>query len=117
MSAPTPNPWLHIGECPFCVNGLCRVRVCKADQNSHHLFAVCDECEASWTEPDTNSKRVFLDPEKPVCPICQSDLHDNSNWAIADDLLKTDWNERTIFEVTNPMPTDSDSDDTLPPAS
>ena len=39
-------PWIHIGECPVCVDGLCRIRCCEGDNGIAHLFAMCDECEA-----------------------------------------------------------------------
>lgn len=91
------NPWIHIGECPVCVNGLCRVRTCTNDGGEHHFYALCDECEATWTEPDTASQKTFPDAENPRCPICIADLFGpQAHWAHADELRGTRWSEYAI---------------------
>ncbi len=92
------NPWIHIGECPVCVNGLCRVRTCSAN-GQRHFFAMCDECEALWLTPSTQSPRTFADSSEPKCPICQQDLYgEQSHWSVIEELKSTDWMENAIFE-------------------
>ena len=100
MNTTPPNPWIHIGECTFCVNGICRVRCCTAVEDEKHLFAVCDECEAIWIEPDTGSEKHFPDPESATCPICPAPLYgDQSRWALAEDLAGTPWETQVIYSV------------------
>ena len=93
------NPWIHIGECPFCVEGLCRVRACT-DASGCHLYALCDECGAAWKEPTTDSPKVFPDLDDPRCPICAQAMYgDHASWARAEDLENTPWSSEAIFDV------------------
>lgn len=101
MSELPPSPWIHIGECPVCVNGLCRVRTCMQD-GSVHFYAVCDECEALWLAPNTASPRTFPDAIQPKCPVCQQDLYGvQAHWALADELRGSEWMANAIFDVPN----------------
>lgn len=94
------TPWIHIGECPVCVNGLCRIRFCEDRQGHGHLYAMCDECEAIWTEPSTSTKRQFPNVDEPECPLCSQPLYGpQAHWATAQELNHTDWSEAAIFEV------------------
>jgi hypothetical protein len=100
MSSSLPESlWIHIGECPCCVNGLCRVRGCQ-DSSGTHLYAMCDECEALWVEPSTNGPRCFPDIDDPRCPICNLPLYGpQAHWAEAQELLGTAWSEVAIFDL------------------
>ena len=109
MTELPPSPWIHIGECPVCVDGLCRVRTCVKDAAAH-FYALCDECEALWIAPNTDSPRTFPGASQPQCPICQQDLYGaQAHWALADELRGTEWMANAIFEVANPGPPDSRS--------
>ncbi len=120
MQNPPNNPWIHIGECPVCVNGLCRVRACHgpcnlgSDQDdpaaSLHLYAICDECEATWTEPSTSTPKTFPDSDDARCPICAEKLYgEQSHWALPQDLLGTAWESQVIFDVASSEPRSDDS--------
>jgi hypothetical protein len=101
MTSIPPSPWIHIGECPVCVNGLVRIRACQSKAGEKHLFAMCDECQATWLEPDTNSKRIFPDAENALCPICSQSLFGpQSHWAWPDDINHShDWSLAAIFDM------------------
>ena len=88
----TPQlPWIHIGECPVCVNGLCRVRTCADEDGDQHLYAICDECEAIWIQPSTSSAIIYPDPDDPLCPICLQPLWgDQAHWSLVPELKETD---------------------------
>ena len=109
MSQQLPSlPWIHIGECPFCVNGLCRVRYCDHQQGPH-LYAMCDECEAMWLEPTTDSPKQFPDAEHPKCPICAGPLYgDSSRWAEPQDLKDSPWQDAAIYDLPSADPTPED---------
>ena len=93
-------PWIHLGECPMCVNGLVRVRCCECPEGSVHCYAICDECEAMWLEPSTSSEARFPKARDPLCPICQAPLFGpQSRWALPDDLGRTEWAEQAIFDL------------------
>lgn len=100
MSSPLPESlWIHIGECPCCVNGLCRVRFCQ-DDNGAHLYAMCDECESLWVEPTTDGPKCFPDIDDPRCPVCALTLYGpQAHWAEAQELLGTPWSEVAIFDL------------------
>lgn len=106
MSQPSPGaPWVHIGECPFCVDGLCRIRVCDHTGTSH-LYAMCDECEAMWIEPTTESAKQFPDAEQPCCPRCPGPLFGpRSRWAEPQDLVDAVWQSAAIVDF--PSETDA----------
>lgn len=61
---------------------------------------VCDECEATWTDP-TLTKR-FLQPsiEHPVCPHCQSPIWSRSSrWADDVDLTMLGWYSQPMMDI------------------
>ena len=110
MSENQAAPWIHIGECPVCVNGLCRVRTCCSLTGKPHLYAMCDECESLWLTPTTDAPRRFPDASDPKCPICQQPLYgEQAHWSNADELPGTEWFANSIFDVP--------SDDMLDPNS
>ena len=93
-------PWIHIGECPLCVNGLCRLRYCEDDHGAAHLFAMCDECEAIWLEPSTSAPAQFPDACEPLCPLCARPLYGpQAHWARSEEVLDLNWNEAAIFDL------------------
>lgn len=118
MSEPPAAPWIHIGECPVCVNGLCRVRTCRSPAGGKtpvgnalvgdlpagtlHFYAMCDECEALWLTPTTDAPRQFPDACEPKCPICQQPLYgEQAHWSHAEELQGTEWSANSIFDVPN----------------
>lgn len=127
MSETPAAPWIHIGECPVCVNGLCRVRTCYSSDRTPHFYAMCDECEALWLTPTTNAPHNFPDVSEPRCPVCQQPLYgEQADWAHGEELQGTQWLANCIFDVPNmdtPItemgddPTDDLRYDTDPPPS
>ena len=107
MSSIPPSPWIHIGECPVCVDGLCRVRSCEDQQGRRHLYAMCDECEAMWVKPDTSSPKTYPRGEEPQCPVCARPLFgDQARWAEPEDIVAhSDWSMAAIFEMPNGLET------------
>ncbi len=105
MSELPPSPWIHIGECPVCVNGLCRVRACQDASGKRHLYAMCDECEALWLKPDTTSERVYPQSEDPLCPICSQPLYGpQAHWAAPDEVaVEPEWSMAAIFEMPSSL--------------
>ena len=105
MNELPPSPWIHIGECPVCVNGLCRVRTCEDEQGRRHLYAMCDECEAIWVKPDTASERVFPRGEEPLCPVCSRPLYgEQAHWTEPEEIAaSSDWSLAAIFEMPNAL--------------
>lgn len=97
MSQPIDS-WIHIGICPVCESGMCRVRRCTGDGTTH-FFALCDECDAIWTEPSTESEeRIYADSDSPTCPICKADLYgDQCDWATLDEITDDAWRSNLIL--------------------
>lgn len=114
MNQPPATPWIHIGECPVCVDGLCRVRTCDPSSGARHFYAICDECEATWTRPDVDSKKTFPDAQDPRCPICAAKLYgEQSHWSVAEELADSEWAENAIFEISTDVITDGGVGDWL----
>ncbi|MBX3423605.1 MAG: hypothetical protein KF752_18770 [Pirellulaceae bacterium] len=100
MSESTTAPWIHIGECPICGDGLCRVRCYQKGNEARHLYAMCDECEAIWLLPSTSTAHFFPDSEHPLCPISGEFLFgDNSRWASLADLRGSQWENEVIINL------------------
>ena len=112
MSSIPPSPWIHIGECPVCVDGLCRVRSCEDNQGRRHLYAMCDECEAIWVRPDTSSPKIYPSSEDALCPLCARPLFgDQARWAEPEDIVAdVDWSLAAIFEMPNGLESSQVSD-------
>ncbi len=100
MSQQPTSPWIHIGECPVCADGLCRVRCSVTEDGMKHLYAMCDECEAIWLEPSTSAKHQFPDPEDPLCPLTSIPLYGSSSrWATTEDIQGTDWENEVVVDL------------------
>ncbi|MCA9133637.1 MAG: hypothetical protein KDA45_10800 [Planctomycetales bacterium] len=111
-------PWIHIGDCPICVDGLCRVRACEDARLGKHLYAMCDECEALWLQPTTDSPSTFPQAEQPQCPVCSQPLYGpQAHWAHAEELRGTAWEENAIFALPSELPPTSAEEDSLGEAS
>ncbi len=100
MNQQPASPWIHIGECPICADGLCRVRCCVTSDGNKHLYAMCDECEAIWLEPSTSAPHQFPDAEDPLCPLSGVPLYGaGSRWATTDDIKGTDWESEVVVDL------------------
>lgn len=109
MSQQPTSPWIHIGECPICTDGLCRVRCSPAADGSKQLYAMCDECEAIWLEPSTSAKHIFPDAEDPLCPLTNVPLYGStSRWASVEDIKGTAWEFEVIVDVPSDVSPASD---------
>lgn len=94
-----PMPLIHLGCCPVCEGGLCRVRVCGVTAGKLHPLAICDECEAMWTEPNLSTPHHYADAEVPRSPITQDPIWDESNrWATVEDICLLGWYEYVYIE-------------------
>lgn len=103
MTESLTTPWIHIGECPICGNGLCRLRCCTLPEGLKKLYAMCDECEAIWLQPSTSTEHLFPDSQEPLCPISGGPLYGGeSRWALPEDLLGSGWENEVIID----LPTD-----------
>lgn len=106
-------PFLHIGDCPVCGDGLCRVRFCTGTDGQKHLYALCDECETIWLQPSTHSQRTVPDSENPQCPFSSESLYGpHSRWATTEDIRGTAWEAETIVEL--PMNLGIETEDQSP---
>ena len=115
------NPKHSISFCPVCGGGLCGIRVCdgpaqatvshtismidddpmcdppsrhSANQvsSNQHGLVVCDECEAIWLSPDTETDHLYPDPENSRCPICHDALWgQSSHWASMQEIGELGW--------------------------
>lgn len=100
MSQLPTSPWIHIGQCPICTDGLCRVRCSEASDGAKLLYAMCDECEAIWVEPSTSAQHQFPDAEDPLCPLTKVPLYGStSRWATIDDICGTAWENEVIIDI------------------
>lgn len=92
---PNTGPSHSVANCPLCGGGLCGIRICTGDDPTQSMpesgFVMCDECEAVWLEPDVTADHIYVDPEKPKCPICRSQLWHNSRWANRDEVKTLGW--------------------------
>ena len=87
----------YIGECRICGGGLRGVRICPAG----HAAVLCDECEAVWTDPDSD-RPMFSTPREAACPTCGADLlGEGSHWAGMREVRASGWREvvRGRYEV------------------
>jgi len=83
-------PKHSIGYCPICGGGLCGVRICGVD--SPHGLVVCDECDATWLEPDLQTAHQYPDVEDPRCPVCNQALWDGpGHWASWHEIESLGW--------------------------
>ena len=86
------NRLFYVCHCPICQQGLCRVRVSTTDDQSIFGCVVCDECEATWTNPSLDERYQQLDPEVPICPKSHVQLWgEMSRWADEVDLSLLGW--------------------------
>ncbi len=116
MTEVPASPWIHIGECPVCVNGLCRVRTCEDQQGQQHFYAMCDECEATWLSPSTDTPRSFPDPDNPLCPVCDRVLYnEQAHWSLAEELSGSPWAKEAVFDVPSSGVSTNTDEDRLTP--
>ncbi len=108
---PNDSVRLCVGECPLCQDGLCMARAYFNDQNQvSYGLLVCDECEAIWLQPDTQSPHVYPDPESPLSPASGGPLYDprHSRWATHEDVEALGWSAKIDATLTHsPLTTDS----------
>ena len=103
------SPQRSIDFCPICGGGLCGIRICGLSPaaeasgqtgDSIHGLIVCDECEATWLEPDVSSQHVYLDAVNAKCPICnQSIWSQQSRWANDADVATLGWSNAVNHDL------------------
>ncbi len=104
------SPWIHIGNCPICGNGLVRLRCSTNGDGEQHLYALCDECEGIWFEPDTSTQVIFPDPDEALCPYTDHALYGpQTRWATLDDIRGTVWEAKA--NVDPPLDDDDQTED------
>lgn len=70
---------------------------------------MCDECEAIWIQPTTESPKQFPNAELPLCPICDGPLYGpDTRWAEPQDVADTAWHAAAIYDVPSMEPTVED---------
>lgn len=102
-----PKPlWIHIGHCPICNSGLCRIRACGGADSQPHLYAMCDECESLWLQPTTSGEdRIYADMDNPKCPVCSLDLYgQQADWASLAAIKGSAWEAAANLENADPKP-------------
>ncbi len=123
---PVVNPKHSISFCPVCGAGLCSVRVCHGPLDRRlpdddplsdppppahrdHGLVVCDECEAIWLTPNTESAHQYPDPEDARCPICQLSLWGpSSHWASMAEIESLGWTHAIDRTLDGELPWGSD---------
>ncbi len=86
----------YICPCPVCEQGLCRVRVCEAEDRCF-ACVVCDECEAIWTDPTLEVRLPRSSEESPKCPNCDIEIwSESTRWADAADLCLLGWYSKNM---------------------
>ena len=89
----------YVCQCPVCEQGLCRVRVSTTEEQASFGCVVCDECDATWTDPTLKERFKQPSPEFPVCPKCDVQLWgEQSRWADEVDLCLLGWFSQSIAE-------------------
>jgi hypothetical protein len=78
-------PELHyVGFCSVCGTGPVGIRVCA---NGGHPVMLCDECDATWTEPNLSGDPTFPAQPSLPCPICSGSLRKPpAHWALQDEI-------------------------------
>lgn len=93
------SPLHSVDSCPVCGGGLLGIRLCHGnvrqggDLASPHGLVICDECEAIWTEPDSQTAHQYPAAEDARCPICETQLWNGSHWAGRDEVARLGWSE------------------------
>jgi len=73
------------------------------------LYAVCDECETIWLEPNTSTSRLVPDSVDAKCPFTGQELFGSSSrWASTEDIRGTKWESEAIVDL--PLNLDDASD-------
>jgi len=86
------NPCHSIGFCPICGDGLCGIRIFTTAQNILYGLVVCDECEATWVEPDLSLKPYFPDSDDARSPLDSQPLWGStSHWADLRECAQIGW--------------------------
>lgn len=98
VDAQKNKPWIYLGNCPACKEGLVRVRA-SGSAGARKLYALCDECEAYWLEPDISREPRFPDPENQICPVTGGDMFgEQSSWATEAEVAGSEWQEKVTIE-------------------
>jgi hypothetical protein len=86
MTEMTDTPIPYVRTCPLCEQGRCRVRVGEADDRIFSCV-VCDECEATWSDPGMRQRFPQPSAEQPTFPYHRSSLWGpGTRWADTADL-------------------------------
>lgn len=112
------SPRHSIGSCPICGDGLCGIRILSGTDGQTYPLVICDECEATWTEPDLSRKPHFPDPENALSPVDGQALWgSHSHWADLAECVACGWLDRIDPALTSHGPEPSDDDPlSTPPA-
>jgi hypothetical protein len=86
----------YVGFCRICGTGPLGVRACG---RCGDLSILCDECDALWTNLNTQSAPVSSREESLPCPSCGGSLLDpSSHWARRGEIAATGWLQQAITE-------------------
>jgi hypothetical protein len=108
-------PQHSIDTCPVCGGGLLGIRICTGQNqiagtgrnpdgdtfgagifepthvHGPHGLIVCDECEAIWIEPHSSAPHIYPSADDARCPVCDSNLWNDSHWATAKEVESIGW--------------------------
>ena len=74
---------------------------CSAGKSAG-LYAMCDECEAIWLQPDIATEHFYPPADSPRCPLCDDPLFGNhARWANTEDILSTVWEANCIVRLVD----------------
>lgn len=72
-------------------------------RSNQHGLVVCDECEAIWLSPDTETDHIYPDPENARCPICHDALWgQSSHWASMSEISELGWDHTVDSKLDFP---------------
>lgn len=108
----SPDYLIYLGVCPICDGGLCRVRTCGVAKKKLYPLAVCDECEAMWTEPDLRCSHFVSTPSEARSPVDGEPIWQEPNrWATVEDVYFFGWYEYVYIDrptdLANPSATEN----------
>lgn len=84
--------WLiYTRHCPRCEQGLCRIRTYTQEEKNRY-FLLCDECDATWTNPDEMHIFKQSNTADAVCPNTDIPLWSSeTHWATLLETIASGW--------------------------
>ncbi len=88
---------LQVGSCSVCGVGSVGVRV---SASGREVVALCDACDAVWTDPDMRQGPLFPEEPELPCPQDGSFLREfPAHWASREEAARLGWSDAVIGEA------------------